>query len=73
MINVWGMLSCDEEQAGFSLALDENWYVLLVNRGNAIASFDPRDYTAAELRREIEMILKKTGGKPRKRRSAVGK
>ncbi len=58
MMKVWGMLSPEDEKSGFDLVLDENWYVVLLNKGQTIARFDPRDYTSTELLIELEAILK---------------
>ena len=58
MMRIWGMLSSDDEKIGFDLVLDENWYVLLLKRGEVIARFDPRDYTASELKKEVELSLR---------------
>ncbi len=56
------MLSADDEQNGFDLVLDENWYVLLLDKGEVMARFDPRDYTASELQQEVEMVLRMKRG-----------
>ena len=52
-MRIWGMLSTDDENAGFDLVLDEEWYVLLLHKGEIVARFDPRDYTSAELHEEV--------------------
>ncbi len=57
MMKVWGMLSIEDEEAGFDLVMDEDWYVVLLGNNNQIARFDPRDYTASELHSEVETIL----------------
>lgn len=57
MMKVWGMLSTEDQQAGFDVVLDEDWYVLLLGNGRQLARFDPRDYTASELLVELEAIL----------------
>ena len=57
MMKVWGMLSNEDEAAGFDLVMDEEWYVVLMNKQRPIARFDPRDYTASELLWEVEAIL----------------
>jgi len=56
------MLSADDENSGFDLVLDESWYVLLLNKGEVIARFDPREYTASELQKEVEMMLRMKRG-----------
>ena len=61
------MLSADDEKNGFDLVLDESWYVLLLEKDEVIARFDPRDYTAAELQKEVEMELRMRRGDPRGR------
>ncbi|MCL0039001.1 hypothetical protein M1N46_01985 [Dehalococcoidia bacterium] len=57
MMKIWGMLSSDDRNAGFDVVLDENWYVLLLDKDEVIARFDPRDYTSAELYGEVEKVL----------------
>ncbi|MBM3132381.1 MAG: hypothetical protein FJY85_19070 [Deltaproteobacteria bacterium] len=57
MMKVWGMLSAEDEKAGFDLVLDTDWYVVLLDHGKTIARFDPRDYTATELLIELEAVL----------------
>lgn len=57
MMKIWGMLSSEEEHAGFDLVLDKNWYAVLLHKGKVIAKFDPRDYTAAELSQETKARL----------------
>ena len=52
------MLSPEDEKNGFDLVLDENWYVLPLENGEGIARFDPRDYTSAELLKEVELVLR---------------
>jgi len=32
MMRIWGMLSADDENSGFDVVLDENWYVLLLDK-----------------------------------------
>ena len=58
MMKVWGMLSSEDEDAGFDLVMDEEWYIVLLNGDKTLARFDPRDYTTRELLSEIEEILK---------------
>ena len=62
MMRIWGMLAADDEKNGFDLVLDESWYVLLLNKGEVIARFDPRDYTASELQKEVELVLQMKRG-----------
>lgn len=64
MMNIWGMLSVDDETAGFSVTLDETWHVLLLREGEVLARFDPADYTLPELHLEIEGSLRKVRGDP---------
>ena len=59
MMKVWGMISVEDERAGFDVILDEDWYVVLIENGKTRARFDPRDYTATELLTELEGILVK--------------
>lgn len=63
MIRIWGMLSEDDENAGFDLRLDANWQVLLLYNDSVVASFDPRDYTLPELEKEVRELINKTGVK----------
>ncbi|NQT71321.1 MAG: hypothetical protein HQ553_00955 [Chloroflexi bacterium] len=62
MMKVWGMISVEDEKAGFDVVLDEDWYVVLIEKGETRARFDPRDYTATELLMELEDILAKIRG-----------
>ena len=57
MMKIWGMLLPDDGNAGFDVVLDEDWYVLLLDKDQVVARFDPRDYTSAELYREVETAL----------------
>lgn len=63
MMKVWGMISVEDEKAGFDVILDEDWYVVLIENGETRARFDPRDYTATELLMELEEILSKIRGR----------
>lgn len=58
-IELFGLLSSDDEKAGFKLVLDDRYYVLLLSRGEVKATFDPRDYTAAELQRESSLMIER--------------
>lgn len=62
MMKVWGMLSGEDEEAGFDLVMDEEWYVVLLSENEPLARFDPRDYTANELLSEMEEILQTMRG-----------
>ena len=57
MMKVWGMISTKDESDGFDVILDQDWYVVLTEKGETRARFDPRDYTATELLVELEDIL----------------
>jgi hypothetical protein len=57
MMKIWGMLSTDDGNAGFDVVLDEDWYVLLLDKDEVIARLDPRDYTSVELYGEVEKVL----------------
>ena len=57
MMKIWGMLSEDDEMMGFDIALDDDWYVLLLKGSEVIARFDPRDYATMELQNEVETLL----------------
>lgn len=59
MMKIWGMLSFEDENNGFDLVLDDDWYVLLLRESELIARFDPRDYMSVELHKEVEAILQK--------------
>ena len=65
MMKVWGMLSNEDEEAGFDLVMDEDWYVILLNEQETVARFDPRDYTARELLSEVEEVLQSMRSSPR--------
>ena len=56
MMRIWGMLSEDDEKAGFDLILDEDWQVLLMLNSKPIAKFNPLDYTQVELLTEINRL-----------------
>jgi hypothetical protein len=58
-MELFGLLSSEDERAGFKLVLDEKYYVLLLSEGKVVATFDPRDYTEAELRRESADLIQK--------------
>lgn len=62
MMKVWGMLSAEDEEAGFDLVMDNDWYVVLLNEDETIARFDPRDFTAAELHYEVGAIIQSMRG-----------
>ena len=63
MMKVWGMISVEDEKAGFDVILDEDWYVVLIENGETRARFDPRDYTATELLTELDEILSRIRGR----------
>ena len=63
MMKVWGMISVEDEKAGFDVILDEDWYVVLIENGETRARFDPRDYTATELLMELDEILSRIRGR----------
>ncbi len=63
MMKVWGMLSNEDEEAGFDLVMDDDWYVVLLDGEKTLARFDPRDYTASELHSEVETMLQSIRGK----------
>ena len=56
-MKIWGMLSVDNEKSGFDLVLDANWYVMLLDKDEVVARFDPRDYTSIELQTEVERLI----------------
>lgn len=66
MMKVWGMISIEDEKAGFDVVLDEDWYVVLIDNGTQRARFDPRDYTAVELLSELGLVLDAIRGKKKK-------
>ena len=51
------MLSIEDEKSGFDLVMDDKWYVVLREKGEVMARFDPRDYTSIELQDEVERLL----------------
>ena len=54
MMTIWGILSNEDRKAGFDLVLDDNWYVLLLDKdGKIMSRFDPRDYTLDQLNQEV--------------------
>lgn len=57
MISIFGMLAEEDKRAGFDLALDEEWYAVLLEEDEVLARFDPRDFTIAELHAEVEKLL----------------
>lgn len=58
MMKLWGMLSEEDEQAGFRLYVDDDWYVLLLCNGKTMALFDPYDYTMPELQEKVKQVLR---------------
>ncbi len=57
-MKVWGMLSPEDEEAGFGLYLDSDCYVILLYYKDAIvALFDPNDYTMPELREVVDKVI----------------
>ncbi len=57
MMKVWGMLSVEDEESGFDLIMDDEWYIVLLNENKTVARFDPRDYTASELHSEVGSLI----------------
>ena len=51
------MISLEDEETGFDVVLDNDWYVLLMDRDEIVARFDPRDYTSIELQTEVKRLL----------------
>lgn len=62
------MLSADDENAGFDLVLDEDWYVQLQHEGKTVARFDPRDFTSSELHGEVKRLIERIRGNPSEHR-----
>jgi len=56
-MKIWGMISLEDEETGFDVVLDSDWYVLLMDRDEIVARFDPRDYTSIELQTEVKRLL----------------
>ena len=56
-MKIWGMISLEDEETGFDVVLDNDWYVLLMDREEIVARFDPRDYTSIELQAEVNRLL----------------
>ena len=64
VMELYGMISEEDQADGFILVLDDNYFVLLLHRGKMQKNFDPRDYTPAELRQEVDAeiaVLRATG------------
>lgn len=57
-MKIWGMISLEDEETGFDVVLDNDWYVLLMERDEIVARFDPRDYTSIELQTEVKRLLR---------------
>ncbi|MBT4512854.1 MAG: hypothetical protein HOC20_11680 [Chloroflexi bacterium] len=57
MMTIYGMLAPEDTSAGYNLALDDDWYAVLLEKDQVIARFDPRDYTTVELQTEVEKLL----------------
>jgi len=57
-MKIWGMISLEDEETGFDVVLDNDWYVLLMDRDEIVARFDPRDYTSIELQTEVKRLLR---------------
>ncbi|MDY6910841.1 MAG: hypothetical protein SVM79_00555 [Chloroflexota bacterium] len=58
MIRIWGILSGEEENAGFDLVLDEVWYIMLMHKDMLVARFNPRDYTQPGLQKEVKKQIR---------------
>ena len=56
-MKLWGILSEDEQKAGFELLLDNDWHVSLTYKGKLATHFDPFDYTMRELVGEIKLFI----------------
>ena len=57
-MRIWGMLSPEDEEAGFGLFLDSECYVLMLYCGDKLmALFDPYDYTLPELNEVLENVM----------------
>lgn len=63
-MKVWGMLSTEDEQAGFDLVFDREWYIVLKLNGDMVARFDPTRYTMRELLLDLESCLQMARGTP---------
>ena len=57
-MKIWGMLSLEDEKTGFDVVLDNDWHVLLMDKEEIVARFDPRDYTSMELQTEVTRLLR---------------
>lgn len=58
LMRVWGMLSEEDEHAGFRLFLNEDWQVLLLCNGKTMAVFDPHEYTRVQLEEKVNQIIR---------------
>ena len=64
MIKVWGMISAQDEEAGFDVGFDNKWRVILMNRGEVVAVLDPREYSAVtELQDDLVNLIRDTDGR----------
>lgn len=57
MMTIYGMLASEDTEVGYSLALDDDWYAVLMMKDEVIARYDPRDYTSVELQIEVQKLL----------------
>ncbi|NQT72352.1 MAG: hypothetical protein HQ553_06215 [Chloroflexi bacterium] len=62
MMTIYGMLAPEDTDAGYSLALDDDWYAVLMEKDEVLARFDPRDYTSVDLQVEVEQLLQTRRG-----------
>ena len=57
MMSNYGMLSSEEIEEGYDIALDNDWYAVLTKDNAVLARFDPRDYTSAQLSAQVNEYL----------------
>jgi len=56
-MKLWGMLSNEDESAGFEVVLDKDWFLLINKNGETRARLDPSIYTLPQLRAVVECLL----------------
>ena len=56
-MKLWGMLSVEDESAGFEVVLDKDWFLLIKENGKTRARLDPSIYTMPELRAVVDCLL----------------
>ena len=57
MMSIYGMLSAEEIEEGYDIALDNDWYAVLTKDNEVLARFDPRGYTSTQLLTQVNEHL----------------